>query len=963
MNRYRLNHILKVLLFPLTDPALAKEDPLLSCYQAYHNFMDRGSVKSYNMQERNRKDSNYKDAKRKLVNYMVERNQGKVKSKDDIQMLCDYFYPMTDIEQVMEQLSAVQSARGIRGSDIDNLSWYYLRSLSRISRSLITYRDGVASIKQWIENGTNTTESDIFNSATVFNKIEIWNLLCRISVPDVFIAIAAMEYKVGLKGLFGQKANITLSDRLLENCVCKGMAENHLHFNAGYDYVAIWLPYMNLDFIEEIERERWGSAEYVRLELALFRYIAACYLMEDNFEQGFCGWIDYKLPPQVVDVLDNLYHGNCKGKTNLQLMAEIYRIRTSIRNDVPEKKYDCLLNEIYVDYVEYKTSSEFILLYQSYQYVIENKMDTFFAKMFLQYLRLKNDFFSKSHQNHVMQGLTYFQESYNMTKRHASTVLPEKELMIEIFRSQAKVSNLKKLEIRIAPKVNGMELDLTHYARSRKDIYRQLYDQIYHVLYAYREYILESTIGIKKTRMIIENERDDICRRKLKQNILDQVRESKVNIPTLGIVFHFLKSEHLEDRSGNYCWRTIMNGEEHHTAYRMMKRIYLENVARALEEIRGYIPGLHEYIVGIDAASDENAMEPWMFSPAYKIIRSQDNINAVIERGRKAERFERIQNMGFTYHVGEDFRHIISGLRHIDEVLEEFAYKAGDRLGHALALGIDIEQWMKDNEVVPIPMLEHLENLLWMWGINTCRGLNLPIQLEVLESRIMELATKLYEHPETISIRMLYAAYKKKFDTDHREIAKRNIEREKYALSYCPDFDERKNMRRWTEEQLLLTNYCPMYEQKYEKIELVSVSGEEMEVYKVLQQYLVHKVERRGIYIETNPTSNLTIGDFPNMYQHPIFSLNDINKNIGYHAFVTINSDDPAVFNTNVENELAYIYYAAEAQGFAKSDIIDWVDRIRQYGMDACFVHQEKETVQILIELESIMNAIAATEV
>lgn len=258
MNRYRLNHILKVLLFPLTDPALAKEDPLLLCYQAYHNFMDRGSVKSYNVQERNRKDSNYKDAKRKLVNYMVERNQGKVKSKDDVQMLCDYFYPMTDIEQVMEQLSAVQNARGFSGSDKDNLSWYYLKSLSRISRSLITYRDGVASIKQWVENGTNTTESDIFNSATVFNKIEIWNLLCRISVPDIFIAIAAIEYKVGLKGLFGQKANITLSDRLLENCVCKGVAENHLHFNAGYDYVAIWLPYMNLDFVEEIERERWG---------------------------------------------------------------------------------------------------------------------------------------------------------------------------------------------------------------------------------------------------------------------------------------------------------------------------------------------------------------------------------------------------------------------------------------------------------------------------------------------------------------------------------------------------------------------------------------------------------------------------------------------------------------------------------------------------------------------------------
>lgn len=63
--------------------------------------------------------------------------------------------------------------------------------------------------------------------------------------------------------------------------------------------------------------------------------------------------------------------------------------------------------------------------------------------------------------------------------------------------------------------------------------------------------------------------------------------------------------------------------------------------------------------------------------------------------------------------------------------------------------------------------------------------------------------------------------------------------------------------------------------------------------------------------------------------------------------FVTVNSDDPAVFNTNVENELAYIYYAAEAQGEAKSDVLEWVDKIRQYGMDASFIQNEKARTDI----------------
>lgn len=99
------------------------------------------------------------------------------------------------------------------------------------------------------------------------------------------------------------------------------------------------------------------------------------------------------------------------------------------------------------------------------------------------------------------------------------------------------------------------------------------------------------------------------------------------------------------------------------------------------------------------------------------------------------------------------------------------------------------------------------------------------------------------------------------------------------------------------------------------------------------------------------------------MYRHPIFQLNSVDKNVGNHAFVTINSDDPAVFNTNVENELAYIYYAAQAQGIAKSKVIEWVEQIRQYGMEASFIKKEKNAVQMLTELEEIMREITRIDI
>ncbi len=961
MNRYRLNQILKILVYPVTDSEMARKDPLLLCYQAYRDFMKADSRRFSGALEREEKDARYQERRQELIDNMVKHGHEKAKSKDDIRMLCDYFFPMSKIENEMMKVEKMQTQRKLKQSDMENINYYYLASLARISRSLITYRDGVASIKHWLDSGEGKSEADIFGSSNVFNKLEIWNLLCRITVPDIYIAIAAVENRVGMKALYEQRANIALSDKLLENQISRGVAENHLHFNVGFDYSVMWIPYMKLDFAAESGTDRWSRNEYMRLEAAVFRYAAACYFMEKKRREGFRDWLTKELPAGMVNVLLNMYRGVYADILNREFGAEIYRVCKQPENRREVKSYDYLLNEVYREYIEYKTSSEFILLYQSYKYVKENCWDAFFARMFVQYLRLKNEYFSTSLQTHVMQGLNYFQESYNATKRHASAALTEQELMVEIFRSQSKVSHLKKLEIRIAPKVKGIALDLLHYNKCKRSIQRQLYDQIYQVLSVYRQYILESTIGILATWKQLAGERGGF-KRKSQERVLQAVSESRANIPTLGVVFHFLKSEHLEDCSGNYCWRRILNGENHYTVYRMMKRLYVENVARALEEVREAIPGLSEYIVGIDAASDENAMEPWMFSPAYKVIRSHKYIIPVMEAESGGERFNRIQNIGFTYHVGEDFRHVISGLRHVDEVLEEFSYKSGDRLGHALVLGIDIDQWINDNEVVFLPVLEYLENLLWMWGTNTCQGLTLPIQLEVLEDKIIDIAEEIYDFPETISVKMLYTAYKKKFIVNHEEIVKKllDTEEKEYSVCYC---DGKSCYNKWTADLLLSTHYCPVYEKKYEKVKLVSVSAGEAAVFKTLQKYLIQKVEQRGVYIETNPTSNLTIGDFSHMYRHPIFQLNSVDKNVGNHAFVTINSDDPAVFNTNVENELAYIYYAAQAQGIAKSKVIEWVEQIRQYGMEASFIKREKNAVQMLTELEEIMREIARIDI
>ena len=77
------------------------------------------------------------------------------------------------------------------------------------------------------------------------------------------------------------------------------------------------------------------------------------------------------------------------------------------------------------------------------------------------------------------------------------------------------------------------------------------------------------------------------------------------------------------------------------------------------------------------------------------------------------------------------------------------------------------------------------------------------------------------------------------------------------------------------------------------------------------------------------------------------------------HAvLVTVNSDDPVIFNTHAENELAYIYHALVHHGFEKERILKWIDKVRQFGMDSCFVKKIKKPSEQISEIRIILNEI-----
>lgn len=964
MDQKRISQMLDVLLFPYLDPGLAKMDCFRKRYKAYQAYMEISGNRPADLQRKRDGNKEYQKATSELLKYLEARSRSGIQSYDDILMLCEFYYPFMEVEKN-------------EGIAEDGISECYFNNLSRIASSLLTYRDGIVAIRFW-----NTDEGDMFHSLDVFDKVQIWNVLCRVMVPDVLIAAFAVECGLSMDALHGQKPYISLADKLLVKTLQKGMAENHLHFNAGFDYEAIWLKAMNVGRLYRQDKEAGdaGKENGGRIwAAAIFRMLSAEFFMDgtgrDNAERSnFVSWIKKNEDAEALAILRALLTGEARGGMSKRAdqCEWLYALATSSERNGGR---DCLLEGVYQECQEFKVSSEFLLLFHAFEHCKKHPEDGCFKKIFLQYLRIKNEWFQNKQQSGMVPGLRHFQQYFAEAKQAEVSMGGNGELAMDVFRAQARQTYLKKLEIRIAPQIDFHMLSGANGRGDKGYIKEKLCKQLSGVFSLYRRYLLESVMGLKKANEQLDLERQKMQRGKFSyKGELKSVYEENgggtggFSIPTLGVVYHLLKAENLDYVSGFSCARAISKTSGANIGHRFFLREAMAEVTETMEELRGEVSFLNEYLVGLDAASDENAMEPWMFAPAYNRMRSRKKTKPIMRmRGENAAQYSAVQNVGFTYHVGEDFRHVASGLRHVDEVMERFHYKAGDRLGHAIVLGTDIGKWVEKHAIAVLPLGEYLDNLLWIWGKSAYDGVTLSIQFERLEREILRRAREIYgNRGGEITVMMLYEAYKKKFLERHREIINRLNERmdrkgeKKEARGCCKhmgcDCEACEGDRHpWDEEKLVYANYCPVFEENRSKVIQYAIKENDVAVFKELQEHLLQKIEQRGIYIETNLTSNVVIGGMEDMRDHPIFRMN-VLPSAGHHVMVTVNSDDPVVFNTNVENELSYIYHAMGHGGHAKEDILNWIDKIRQNGMDASFIQREKDPVTLLKEVSGILD-------
>lgn len=907
---------------------------------------------------RKKLEATYYKCEKALEEFLSKKRGWYIQNIDDFKLLMNLFYPEEKIANLYTSSMDEDSCR---------INQVYLENIFEIAKSLLTFRDGKVAIRTWVND---QDEKDIFRYPSIFDKVEIWNLLGRLVTTDVFIAAFFVE--IGAEEVYylsGQTNGIFLADKTLEKILRKGVAETHMHFNAGAGFVYLWQEQMDFrewgDKLENAEQyKKYSHKHRITYTQVVYRFLWAEFL-----EYGVGESFDSYLKKEYADNISSIYvllKAMLSG--DLEFFSEDWKwmnnnfcLKWKI-SDV-EREKEILYQTIFKKYEKYNTFSEIILLFKSLLYFKKKQYVREELHLFMQYLRMKNLYFEELVQHNQIQGLTNFRRYYRKAAGMAYELMEMRKRYEVVFKNLLHNVYLRKLEVRVCPRIRiYSNVKYYEYENVNKSIRKDYLSQIREILYVYRNYMYQAA-GIT-----VENRDGDSYLR-----LLDSLyRDEKVTLPTLGIVFHFIKTEYVDNRIGDTCWIQKKDQIDMYSKHLIVWRNALVKSACVLEELRSEIPYLGEYVVGIDAASEENKTEPWIFAPLYAEIRNRRITKPVIRD--KNGSITRLNNLGFTYHVGEEYRHLLSGLRHIDEVIERFHYKAGDRLGHAIALGTDVKKWIYKNEVVVIPIMEQMENLLWIWGKLIHKNWGIGLNAEALEGKILKYAQMVYGNINGLTVHMLYEAYNDKFCTRYEEkfdLMRRYIKDDIDANEcnptghehFCKFFtDDYPYGFLWTREKIFCTYFCPFFYQKFMQPILVHVDMDEIPFLEKIQNYLIQKVESIGIYVETNPTSNLAIGNTDSLYMPHILKLNskglENSDSANHETLVTVNSDDPLVFNTSSENELAYVYHALTYQGYKKESILKWIDKVREMGVDSSFVKNVKLPSQQIREISKIIEQI-----
>lgn len=787
----------------------------------------------------------------------------------------------------------------------------YLRGLARSHLNLTC---GVPGLNTSTMPLPNVAEDGETERQRARSRVE-WRWLTFALPPDILLA--ALDQEVS-------DSRVPAISPSVAKLLSKGFAETHLHLGAAFDFPTYWVSALNALAATGAREDMFASpgAELNEgrdmggwlLRAACARQLLASFLWSSSGEEPFERFLKERAVPRILRregaiaavyircVLGDLLAG-CWSRSDLafaKLRSLFARISGAEAAVAPNKLAGIQRLDPIYDYFPDGTpggpTPEMRFIASGLRYITANQQDLVFAGLFWQVVRLRSILYRHTVQRPMTPGLQWFIRFYDRLK--PGKALLNERILTESAKALGSLSpGLESLEMRTSPE--ACPSAMLHLVQHIDSAIRQPAET-------------KVQLGQDSTTHAVET----------------------------GIVLHFTKL-----RGGGMAkGRAEARGNNSHanpmqklntSGYRFAHFYQLRRLqAQAFGWLLLHYPLSLEILRGIDIATDELGVPLWVLRPLVRYVADAGHAAGQVLEHRAGLA---VSPLRLTAHSGEDYIHLLSGLRRVDETIHYLRMGTGDRLGHAIALGVEPKVWSVSRGRLLMPREERLLDLTWEWAFYRREGLTPPKKrLPTLRSEIGRLSLAIFGKrlsPNTIS---------QLVDDLHDE---RMLRMAGFpgGTSACVGLGDQSHLAEAgsnSADRLSLLRYYltsrDAFQQAMQEVEVWPES--EGPVLKRLQLALLHKVARQGLTVEVNPSSNLLIANLSDLKDHPLWRMRPLKAPTPEQRVnICIGSDDPITFATNLSEEYQRLFDALILGGCSQENALIWLEEARLAGMKARF--------------------------
>jgi adenosine deaminase len=275
--------------------------------------------------------------------------------------------------------------------------------------------------------------------------------------------------------------------------------------------------------------------------------------------------------------------------------------------------------------------------------------------------------------------------------------------------------------------------------------------------------------------------------------------------------------------------------------------------------------------------------------------------------------------LGVTVHAGEDFADLLDGLYQVGSAYELLQLRAGDGIGHGLALTSEFEtNGIRDPRFVVMPLGTAHDSLCWLFHFiaqNQPAGQH-DLNLEPLRAAIRGSAAAIYGDSWP---NLLVADAE-----DHVWVWRHTT----MPIPFPSDVREvrRKLLDVQWDHHILLVR---------EEVRPASLARRSIDLLVLwAQERLLKLISKQRIVVEMNPASNLRISGSKATKDSPAIKL---FRAVADGLLACVNTDDPGVFTSCIENEYALLLDGACSAGMPPGEARDMLERVRRIGMELVY--------------------------